>query len=173
MNSLSKRIMLANGVLFVVVLALSYVIMTQERTLPGPPPLDELKTQVAGHLERVRSAPPRTSDNLEHLGRRDLFETIKPQPSPTPRPTPTPTPPPDIKDVTEFWRLSGALRSMAVFADIKTRAEFTIKVGESREVEFKGKKIQVTLKSTVSLKSATISINEMGIEQTRDMQMVP
>ena len=166
------RIMILNALLFVAIIGLGAYLMTQDYELPGPPPLDAIDELVEVELERSPTDESAETRVVANFGKQNIFDTIIPQPTATPAP-PTPTPaPPNINDVTESWKLSGVLTSFAVFQNEKTREEWTIRLGESKEEKFRNQTIKVTLDS-VNKKdwSATISIKELGIVQKRTIKM--
>jgi len=166
----TSRLMIVNGALFVVIVALATLIIVQKRELPGEPPVDQVKSTVDRLIERDKSTAPPESGRFMSMGKVNVFETIIPIPPPTPAP-PKPTPaPPKIEEVTEFWRLVGPLRKFASFNNMKTNADFTVNMGETFIETYRGKQIPVTLEATDMKKfTATISINEDGQKQTRVM----
>lgn len=168
-----KRIVIFNCVVFVLFLTLSVYILMQERQLPGEPPVKEAQREVLAMVVREGERVDDTEERLPNLGKRNVFETILPLPTPTPAPTRTPDPGPHINEVTDTWKLSVAFRDFATFQDIKTQQDFTLKLGESKPVEFKGKEYRVMLESIDSKKfSATIMMkNLIGEEQRKSFKM--
>lgn len=173
MNMFSAtRIMWINGILFLGILALSVIIITEERYLPGEPPIKEVKRQVTELIEADRSNLQSSGGNYESFGKVDMFETIIPLPTRTPTPTPEPPKPPRIEQVTEYWKLSFVFKSMATFQDIKTQEEYTIKVGDKRDQDYKGKTYGIYLDSVDRKNwSCTILMNDMGEVQKRTFRM--
>jgi len=168
----AQRIMIINSAIFVLILAVSVFMITQERTLPGEPPVEELQQEVAKVLsQRASEGTGKVESNLVNLPQRNVFETLIPLPTPTPLP-PKPTPAPVIVDeATEFWRLSGPLSRMAAFQDIKTREDFSLKIGEYREEKVKGESFKIFLESTVPFKSATVRMEDDGHVTRRTFTM--
>jgi hypothetical protein len=167
-----NRIIWMNAILFVVIAAIALIIIVEERTLPGKPPVAELQARVEQELANTATDTGPQAAELPNFGKVNLFETVVPLPTPTPPPPKTPVPPPDIREITEFWRLSGALSTMAVFQDTKTKQDFTLKKGEYREEKFKGRDYKIYLKSLTKLKNATVMVTIDGQVQERIIDMV-
>ena len=168
----SKRIMMINSVLFLVILALSALVLTEERTVPEAPPIKELVRTVETQLANSQGAVVSNVDAYQNLGKRNILDTLVPLPTPTPRPTPTPKPPPVLAEVTEYWKLGGVLSKMVVFEDIKTREPFTMRIGESKEVEFKKEKLTIVLEAIDRAAwKATIKMTYGGNVQRRELKM--
>ncbi|CAN5198985.1 hypothetical protein BH09SUM1_BH09SUM1_24330 [soil metagenome] len=168
-----NRIMMINGILFCVIITVSVIIMRQERQAPGEPPLREIQQAVAAKLTADSGDQAGPSAELPNFGAKNIFDTLIPRLTPTPQPPKTPVPPPRIDEVTDGWRLSGPLSTFASFQDIKTREDFILKIGETRDEKYKGQTVKITLESTEKLKSATIMMNMDGEVQRRKLTMVP
>lgn len=168
----SSKIMLINGLLFILIVAIAVMVLTEERQLPGEPPVAELRREVALQLSNETSVEGGgSSEQFQELGKKAMFETIMPRPTPPPTPPPPTPTPPTAREVAEYWRLVGALTNFAAFQDVKTREDFTLKVGEHKVEKYKGKDVKVTLESLDRLKSATISIKVDGHESKHTFQM--
>ncbi|MCC5875092.1 MAG: hypothetical protein JJU11_02625 [Candidatus Sumerlaeia bacterium] len=167
-----NRIMLINGMLFLVVVALSVLIMTEERLIPEEPPISELEDEVTYLLTNAERQVTLGEDRYGNIGNRNIFSTIKPLPTPSPSPTPTPKVPPNINEVTEYWKLGGMLSTMAMFQDMRTREDFQMRPGDVREIEFRREKIPVELESIDRANwRVTIKMNYEGNVQRREMKM--
>ncbi len=166
------RISIINIVLFLAIIGLSVYIITQERILPGEPPVKQAQKRVDQLITRSEERGELAQAELEVLDEKNIFDSLIPIPTPTPAPTPTPQPPPDIEEVTQYWKLSFVFKSMASFQHIKSQEEFTIKVGERQQETWKGKTVPVYLDSIDRKNwSATIMINEKGVVQKRTFRM--
>jgi hypothetical protein len=157
-----NKVVWLNGALFLVIASLSIMMITEERKLPDAPPLQDLRSVVDDALSAELGTGGEARREHENFGRINIFETLVPLPTPTPTPAPTPVPPPDIREVIEFWRLVGATSSFGIFQDTKSKQDFTMRVGEFREERFKNKLYKVYLKSTVSMKSVTLTMEAEG-----------
>ncbi len=169
-----QRIALINALLFIVVLTLAVLLITRERPLPGRPPVEQVREEVAELIEQRGTARDRLEGQLQALGERRIFATIIPMPTPTPTPTPTPVPPPRIEEVTDRWRLEIILprSGMAIFEDIGSRETWQLRPGESRTVDHRGRQVPVYLDSVdTSQFSATIRIDVDGSRQTRTFRV--
>jgi len=164
-----KKIVWFNAGLFVLIAGLALSVILEERKLPGRPPLEALESAVTEAMSHEARNATTESNEFTNLGTVNLFDTVVPAPTPTPQPSPTPVPPPDIREVTEFWRLVGPMSKFAVFQDTKAKQDFTLKVGEFREERFKGQIYKVYLKSIVRMKSATV---EMVVEEKRQERTI-
>lgn len=167
-----NRIMLINGMLFLVIVALSALIMTEEREIPSEPPLDSLEHEVSRLLATEDRDVAFTGDRYGNLGAKNIFSTIVALPTPSPSPTPTPKVPPDIKEVTEYWKLAGMISSMAMFHDMRSREDFQLRPGETRQVEFRRENLNIELESIDRPNwSVTIKMDYEGNVQRREMKM--
>jgi hypothetical protein len=167
-----QRLMLINSMLFLVILALSVLILTEERRVPEAPPLAQLRKTVEGRMARDTTEVTVVADNYQNLGRKNMFDTIIPLPTPSPKPTPTPRPAPLIAEVTEFWKLSSMISTMAIFQDIKTKEDFTMRVGDTREVEFRKEKLTIKLEAIDRPNwRVVISMSYGGNVQRREMKL--
>lgn len=167
-----NRIMLINGMLFLVIVSLSILILTEERQIPEEPPVSELQHEVTRMLASEERQVTRDDDRYGSLGNRNIFTTIKPLPTPSPSPTPTPKVPPNINEVTEYWKLAGMISSMAMFQDMRTREDFQMRPGEKRTVEFRRENIQIELESINRANwRVTVKMNYEGNIQRREMKM--
>lgn len=165
-----QRIVLINALLFIMVLTLAVLLITRERPLPGQPPVEEVREEVAQLIEERGSARDQLEGQLQALGQKEIFATIIPLPTPTPTPAPTPVPPPRIEEVTERWRLEIILprSGTAIFEDIGSRESWQIRPGETHNVDFRNRQIPILLDEvdTTAFK-ATIRMQVDGSDQTR------
>lgn len=167
----TSKIVLLNIILFVAIVGLSAMIITEQREVPGEPPIEELREIVKEEIEKGRQNPAGNS-NLKSLGTVNMFDDLVPKPTPSPTPPPTPVPPVKPEELTQYWKLNGVLPSFATFQNIKTNVDITIKVGESVNENYRGKDIPVFLESTDFKKfTATIMIKEGGIIQKRTFKL--
>ncbi len=169
-----QRIVVVNSLLFVLVMTLAVMLLTRERLLPGPPPVDDVRDEVAELIEQRESARDRLEGELKALGEKDIFATIIPMPTPTPTPTPTPVPPPDISNVTSDWRLEIILprSQMARFESESGDDIWDLHPGESRRERDDGRDVDVYLDAVDTTEfSATVRIEWEGEAQTRTFRM--
>ncbi len=169
-----QRLAIINTLLFVVVLTLAVLLITRERPLPGRPPVEQVREEVADLIEQRGTARDQLEGQLQALGQKQIFATIIPMPTPTPTPAPTPVPPPRIEEVTDRWRLEIILprSGMAIFEDLGSRQNWQLRPGESRVVEHRNRQIPVYLDSVDTTQfSATIRIDVDGERQTRTFRV--
>lgn len=167
-----NRIMLINGMLFLVIVALSALIMTEQREIPGEPPIEDLEYEVSRLLASEDHDVAVAGDRYGNLGGRNIFSTIISLPTPSPSPTPTPKVPPNIGEVTEYWKLAGMISSMAMFHDMRSREDFQMRPGETRQIEFRKENVTIELESIDRPNwRVTIKLEYEGNVQRRDMKM--
>lgn len=168
----TSKIVLLNIILFVAIVGLSAMIITEQREIPGEPPIDELKRIVKEEVDKGKENNTVNNSSLRSLGTVNMFDDLVPKPTPSPTPPPTPVPPVKPEELTQYWKLNGVLPSFATFQNIKTNVDITIKVGESVNENYRGKDIPVFLESTDFKKfTATIMIREGGIIQKRTFKL--
>ncbi|MCX7765906.1 MAG: hypothetical protein N2246_04270, partial [Candidatus Sumerlaeia bacterium] len=95
-------------------------------------------------------AKPRLTElaqaDFKALGERNIFATIIPRPTPVPRPTPTPAAPPRINVLLRTWKLSSIIGNRVMLTDTAKREEWTMKEGDTKQVEYRGELYTITLK---------------------------
>jgi hypothetical protein len=160
--------MILNCVLFVVIVGISVMMLRQENSLPGPPPVKELHLAVDQRLASEPANADSVTAQLEKLGTVNLFDTIIPAPTPAPSPTPEPPKPPPIEEVVKDWKLSAVLSSYALFQNRRTKEDWQMKIGESKTERFRNKDVKVYL-DLIEKKtwSATVRITEEGQTQKK------
>ncbi|MDX2175789.1 MAG: hypothetical protein SF028_04900 [Candidatus Sumerlaeia bacterium] len=144
-----KQITYLNIALFVVIVGLSGLVVFPKPAVPAVDDLSWLDNQIA-QPSSVDTSGSASAVEYPAFGRVNLFETIIPRPTPEPTPEPTPRPDIPIAEIVSTWEIKGALRSMAIFADTNTREEWTMQVGDTRMVNFKGSGVRIKLESTGS-----------------------
>jgi len=167
-----NRIMMANAILFIVILGMSFHILTQERTIPGAPPVADYVKQVRADAKTTVTNPDLKPNPLPSLGKAEIFTTIIPLATPTPAPTRTPVPPPTAEEVTEFWQLRAMLSTFATFEDVKVQKEMTLKIGQSVEAAYKGQTYDIKLLEIDKKKwTVTVNIMQLGPQANRTFSM--
>jgi len=147
---LNQRDLVINGVLLVLILAVAYLLATFRPTKLVPPSkalkgrADTTGTVV---VETGFGPPVGTSTRYALLVKIRPFDTIIPTPTPTPTPKPTPPPPPPIGLIMNRFELimMDPPRSV-MLQDKKSQEMIEWKVGETKEYEYKGRKLPITLK---------------------------
>lgn len=168
----TSKIMLVNIILFAAIVGLSAMIITEQREIPGEPPIEELQELVKKEVAERKGNNTVGNSKLKSLGTVNMFDDLVPRPTPSPTPPPTPVPPVKPEELTQYWKLNGVLPSFATFQNIKTNQDITIRVGESVNENYRGKDIPVFLESTDFKKfTATIMIKEGGIVQKRTFKL--
>lgn len=168
----ATRIMWINGILFLAILGISVMIITEERYLPGRPPLEEHEVSVQKAIAETAGTTGLAGTDATELGKVNMFDTIIPLPTRTPTPTPEPPKAPRIEEVTQYWKLSFVYKTMATIQDIKTEAETTIKIGDKKIETYRGQEIPIYLESVNRKEwSATFIMNYMDEKQTRTFKM--
>lgn len=166
-----KRLMLINAILFVTIVAIAVMLITEQRQVPGEPDIDRIQRLVDRAIEMEDRREDEGGALLASLSRVDMFETIIPLPTPTPRPTPTPTPPPPIDEVIGHWRLSLAWKDQAQVEDTRTGEFISINVGAFTEVQYRARKVRIHLESVEKFKNAVFVMREDGEIQKKTMSM--
>ena len=105
-----------------------------ETTYKAKPPTKPPATQIA-QLE----------DKYPNFGPAPIFDTIVPKPTPPPTPTPRPKQPPEIARITARWKLSSLFGNTATFYDSGTKKDWTMQVGEGKEVKYRNETCEITL----------------------------
>lgn len=168
----SRRIMMVNIGIFVVIVGLAALIMTAERTVPGTPDLSFLRgEQAAAGLDASGAL---AAADYPNFGKRPIFDTIVPIPPPTPTIPPTPPPDPDLKQAIQDWRVQGVIRGMALMSDAKTRAEWQMKVGDTYPAQVGPTRIDVRLES-VNLRNFAATLvytGPSGRKQTHTISLL-
>ena len=138
--SVEKKLMMANLVLFAVIGLLAVVVLTEDRTVPAPPPAKEVREV----LSQVKPDPDdrRVVAEYAAFGRAPIFDTLIPIPTPTPTPPPTPPPDPSLCEALKIWRISGALNDQVFIEDVQGGQFVVMNFTDTREVD-------VTFQNTV------------------------
>lgn len=166
---------LINGILLTIVLALGVLIVTSTYKLPEVPRLETISPGSTTSVVDEATSAPITSDievqsetsynngivtsptakpripelaqtEFKILGERNIFATIIARPTPVPRPTPTPPAPPRINVLLRTWKLSSIVGNRVILTDTAKREEWTMKEGETKQVEYRGEQYTITLK---------------------------
>lgn len=144
-----KRENLITAGLIAVILILVYLITTSRYEIPEAPRItepgisDSWTTQtLATDAETVFVA---AVDRFPAFGKTDLFSTIIPRPTPVPRATPKPKEPPALRVLIRYWVLLGSFGNEVIIQNRRTRKEFFMKLNETREETYQGKKFQIKL----------------------------
>ena len=178
---MNQKILIANIILLLVILGLGYLVAT---TRYEPPKHQKFSSELTGGLseesknqsgdsetEYEAKAPTQVaavSDQYANLGEAPIFDTIIPKPTPRPTRTPKPRPTPDLERVTARWKLMSLFGNQATFHDTARKDEWTMKVGEVREVKYRNDTCDIKLEK-VDESSFKVIISYGGQEKTFSM----
>src|SRR5690606_24556931 len=130
--TMEKKLMLANILLFAVIGLLALIVLTEERTVPARPPIEEVQQTLA----QVRPDPDARREVAEYpaFGRAPVFDTLIPIPTPTPTPPPTPTPDPNLCEALKIWKISGVTDKEAYIEDLQAGQLVVMNFTDNRTV---------------------------------------
>jgi len=178
---MNKNMMIMNLVFLFIILFLGYLVATTRFI----PPENEVQTEgitetanpAIGEGTPVESetsynvtSTPRSiaavTDKYPTFGTANIFDTIIAKPTIPPTPTRTQPPDPQLDDVVSNWRLTGIFENTATFSNAATRKEWTMKVGESVDENYRGQSCSIrldkvnedNLQAVVSFKTQTKAI---------------
>jgi len=149
---MSRNEWLINGGLVVgILIALALLFTLEPRTHTGEYTRDEIEKIKIG---KRGSSDPGIDDSstsgsaYTHFGMYAIFESVITPIPPTPTPAPTPDIPPDLRTIlTNRFTFHYAFGGDANFTDKNNNENFTLRVGDQKEIEYGRYKIVLRLKS--------------------------
>jgi hypothetical protein len=131
--TMEKKLMLANVLLFAVIGLLALFVLTEDRTVPARPPVEEIQQTLA----QVRPDPDARREVAEYpaFGKAPIFDTLIPLPTPSPTPPPTPPPDPNLCEALKIWRITGVLDTEVMIEDVKAGQFVVMNYTDSQEFE--------------------------------------
>lgn len=148
---LEQRLFLVNVVLFGLIGVLTFLIVTEDRTIPAPPPLDDLRATLAD-IRPDGSKITQPGDQYKKFGKAPVFDTIVPLPTPTPTPVPTPVPPPSLNEALKTWKMQGVAGRTVFLEDLSTKESFILDLDiadtQTRVIKFNNVSMTVRLVGT-------------------------
>jgi hypothetical protein len=138
------------GSLLVIILLIGYLIASSRYEEPVAYEMRKTNEETTGTESLFMpsyetSYEASSAAEYANLGKRDIFRTIIMKPTPMPTREPTPVPPPNLERAIRTWKLEGAFGNRASFRDTRTNTEFTIDVGETRVISYRGRELEVKL----------------------------
>lgn len=176
-SPLEKRLFLVNIVLFVLIGALAFLILTEDRAIPAEPPIDEIRQTLAA------IQPDPTSDvapgvKYPKFGKAPAFDTIVPIPTPTPTPVPTPVPPPSLCEALKTWKMQGVAGRTVFLEDLATKESIILDLDiadtQTRPIKFNNVTMTVRLVGTdgAKLEAKFEYIDPTGARQECSLSML-
>lgn len=123
--TLPQRLVLANVGLFLFVTIVALMLMTDSRTLPAQPPVDEISQRIMEVSEENVQIASRDALYPE-FGRKNIFKSLIPTPTPTPTPEPTIPPDPSLQEAIGHWKVGGVTRSLIFTSDPRRNDEWML-----------------------------------------------
>lgn len=136
---LEQRLFFVNVVLFVLIGALAFLIITEDRAIPAEPPLQEIRAKLDSIKPDAGSGAGPVG-KYPKFGKAPIFDTIIPIPTPTPTPVPTPVPPPNLCEALKNWNMQGVAGRTVFMEDLTSKEQFILDLdiaeAQSRQLKF-------------------------------------